>query len=202
MASIFERMGMTQEEVNAVPAQKASSSSVLAPGVHDVAIVKAFSRKTESGAEMLEVTYALEDGTTFGISTCTGKKDGTPNKPGIEELVNLCASAGVENPQEVQGIEKFKDAEIQVMGIPALSGKRLKLGIRNEVGEYNGSPTLKNLVSHYMTTAGKNKAGEEILEDASAFIARNPQKVSKAKAPAAASATGSADAAAAAKSGW
>jgi hypothetical protein len=203
MASVFEVLGIEKSTIDAVKEQKASTSTVLTPAVYDVSIVKSFIRKTDSGAQMLETTYALEDGATFDISVCTGKKDGTVNTGGFADMKHLFDAAGEPDPAAIMGKEKWKDSDIDVIGMPSLTGKRLKIGIRNEQGEYNGSSTLKNLVSAYITTAGKNAKGEVILDDVIANIQRNPVKVSKQKVvTGSVAAATSVDAAAAANAGW
>jgi len=201
MASILDQLGIDQAEYNSIEAQKATGggSSALTPGVYDVAVEKAFVRKADSGASMLELEFSTSDGEVFGISVCIKKKNGDVNAPGIADMKHFLDATGVADTSGKEGQVKWKDSNITALCMPQLTGSRMKLGIRNED---NGEYGMKNIVSAYMNKDGKNGAGESIVDEVSEKIEKNPIKVPKKKPATAAATTSGADASAVAASGW
>ncbi len=213
---VLDSFGINQEMYNEIPAQKASSgSSALEPGVYEFAVDKAFFRKTDKGATMLEVDLMTKEGETVHYSTCIKSGDEKGNKttyvkdgkeyplPGLSEMKHFFEATGVPNPDGVEGEVKWGDGTITALCMTGLTGKVIKVGIRNEEDTYNNNVVIKNVFESFMTKDGKNGKGEDIEAEVTEKIAKNPmKKARKAKVQTAGSATSTPDAAAAAGAGW
>jgi hypothetical protein len=70
-------------------------------------------------------------------------------------------------------------------------GLKVLVGVRQYENFYNGSISIRNMISHWMTPDGAGDNGKDIAEDVASFLARNPIKrlPNKAPTPAASGAT-------------
>ena len=192
MAKLFEQLNVSQEQVDAVEADSVSEGLLIPAGVTPVEIDKMFIRKTDKGAQMLEVDFKVKvegKDEIFHWATCTQSGDEKGNKttyttktgkevnlPGVDQMTNLLAAAGVPSPNAEAGKVQFKDKEIDALCVLGVQGKKLKLGVTQYENFYNGNVSLRNDVRWFMNTAGKNKDGEEIQEKVAERIAKNPIK--------------------------
>lgn len=198
MAGLLEQMDLNPEDFNAIKEQTAGGN-VLNSGVYEVAVDKAFIRKTGSGAKMLELTFVTNKDEEFKWSTCTQSGDEKGNKatytdkktgnerdlPGIVSLKHFLDAVGEQNPAAAPGDVIFGDETITALCLTGVQGKKLKLGINQYENEYNGSVNLKNDIIAFMDTDGNNRAGELIEDKISNRLKNNPIKKLKAAAGAA-----------------
>ena len=73
MASVMEQLGISKDRVEAIQPEEVYESKTIPAGVYDAELDKAFIRKTDSGANMLEVDFKVEvDGkpVTYHYSNC------------------------------------------------------------------------------------------------------------------------------------
>jgi hypothetical protein len=202
---LLEELKIDEKDYNEIPEQTAGGN-LWEPGVYDVIVDKAYIRKTESGAKMLEVDLLGEDGSKMHYSTCTHAGDLKKNKEtfGIHAMKHFLEAIGTPNPDVSVATVKHKDANIEALAMTNVQGKKLKVGVIEVEGEFNGNQYVKNSISAFMDKNGKNSKGSEIAEDVAARILRNPRKIEKSKAQkdAAAAMTTNDDKKALAGSGW
>jgi len=67
---MLDQLGISSEAVASVEPEEVRSGSTVESGLYTVAVDKAYVRKTDSGANMLEVDFKLEDGSDFHYSNC------------------------------------------------------------------------------------------------------------------------------------
>ncbi len=70
MASMMDQLGISQETMTSVEPEEVREGSLKPSGLYTLAVDKAYIRKTDSGANMLEIDFKMEDETTFHYSTC------------------------------------------------------------------------------------------------------------------------------------
>jgi len=214
MATLLNQLGIDKKAFDEVEAEEVKEGFLKESGVYDAAVDTAYIRKTPSGANMLEVNFVLQDGSPFNWNTCILSGDEKGNKstytskdgkelplPGVSQMKHFLDAVGVQDPAATQGEVKHRDETITALCITGIQGKKLKMGVNQFENEYNGEVNLRNDVKYWMTSDGKNSAGDEILEKVVASLEKNPVKKLKAKAgaPGAAPAAGAAQATA---SGW
>lgn len=162
----------------------------LESGVYSVVVDRCFIRKTDSGAEMFEVTFKTKDDQTVDFATCVRGKSGKntyTDKEGKERP--LPAFADIAHFGQAMEIDVMKlnpmigkleygfgsnaktiDAKI----FADLRGKQLKIGVQQYEDEYNGNINVKLDVFAFMKLDGTNKDGENIEEKAVARVEKTP----------------------------
>ena len=213
LSSFFGDIEIKKEQVDAIEAQTiVEGSSIWAPGVYHVAIDRAYTRKTDSGAKMFTVFFKDAANNNIMFSTCVQSGNDKGNKstyvskegkekllPGIEEVKRLFDAIKVEDPAgRLAKVDHF-GTNIEVMAYPDLTGKQLMIGLRTEDNEYNGEIKVQNLFEAFITSDGKNAKGEDLLESLKTKIEKAPHKKSKQKST---PSTPAADAGVAATQGW
>ena len=202
MANIYDELGLDAKEVQA-DAGTQGIGSLPPAGVYDATVKQAYVRKTESGAKMFAMLFDLGDKGEFFYETCTHAGDAKGNKAtfGVHTMTHFLQACKLDNPAVVVGPIKHKQETIEALGIPEAAGKRIKIGLKHEENEYQGSVNLRGLISAFLTDEGKNSEGEDLAEKLAKNIEANPVKKLRAstapKAPAAGDSV-----AQAAKSGW
>ena len=217
--TLLGKLDISAEQFNDIKDEEVREGGTRDAGVYDAAVKQAYVRKTDSGANMLEIDFIFADETEFHFSTCVQSGDEKGNKttytskqgkeialPGVTSMKHFLDAIKVPDPAASQGdVEHFGD-KIKALCIGGIQGKKLKLGISQYENFYNGETSVRNDVKYWMDEAGKNKGGEEILEKAVASLEKNPLRKLKASAGAstggttAGATTGGTEAAA--KSGW
>ncbi len=199
--SLLGQLNIDKKEFEEIREEEVRESGTKEAGVYDAAVDKAYIRKTDSGANMLEIDFVLANETTFHYSTCVASGDEKGNKttytskqgkeialPGVTAMRHFLDAIGEEDPKAAQGdVEHFND-KIKALCITGIQGKKLKLGINQYENFYNGETSVRNDVKYWMNTEGENKAGDGILDKVTASLEKNPLK--KLKGAAAAPTTG------------
>ena len=226
MASLLSQLGINKKEFTDIQQETVNEGSARDAGVYDAAVDLAYIRKTDSGANMLEVKFKLADDSEFYWSTCVLSGDEKGNKstwtvredhaestkkrygvgtevplPGVVEMRHFLDAIGEEDPAAAQGEVKHKDDTITALCLTGVQGKRLKLGLNQEESLYNDEISVRNSVKYWMDGEGKNKEGDIILEKVVAKLEKNPLKKLKV-AGGAGNAPAAANTATAAASGW
>ncbi len=216
--SLLSSLGIQKEVFAEIEAETVRETGTREAGVYDAAVKQAYIRKTDSGANMLEVDFILADETEFHYSTCVASGDEKGNKstytskqgkevalPGVTAMRHFLDSIDVADPAAAQGeVEHFGD-KIKALCIGGIQGKKLKIGVNQYENFYNGETSVRNDIKYWMNTQGENKAGDGILEKVVASLEKNPLKklktstASTGTAPVAGTAGGTE---AAKKSGW
>ena len=216
--TLLGSLGIAKEEFAGIKEEEVREGGTRDAGVYDAAVDKVYIRKTDSGANMLEIDFKFADESTFHWSTCVLSGDEKGNKstytskqgkevplPGVQSMRHFLDAIGEEDPKAVQGdVEHFGD-KIKALCITGVQGKKLKLGINQYENFYNGEVSTRNDVKYWMNDKGENKAGDGILDKVVASLEKNPLKKLKASASTggATVATGTTQGSeAAAKSGW
>ena len=218
---LYGELGISQEAVSEVKAQEVSAGFVLPVGIYNATVKEVYIRKTDKGANMLQVMFSVPvagEATDYMYATCVKSGDEKGNKatytdkqgkertlPGVHEMKHFTDACQVEKPEVKAGKVKFGDSTIDALCVPGLTGVEIKIALRQEENSYNGDVNLRNDLFAFMTKDGNNSAGVNIIEDAEKLIARTPIKKLKAGkgAPAGGNGTaGNIDADAAKKSGW
>ncbi len=71
MSTLLESLGIQKEEfVNIEPEEVKSEGFLKEAGLYDAMVDKVYIRKTDSGANMLEIDFKLADETNFHYSNC------------------------------------------------------------------------------------------------------------------------------------
>jgi len=225
--SMLSKLGIGKDVVAKVEAQEVSEGSAIPSGVYDAAVDQAFIRKTQSGANQLEVDFILEGGKTFHWSTNVLSGDEKGNKstwtvtekhkwnlangfklgqevtlPGVIEMASFLTAIDTLDPGGVEGKAKYKDEQIDALCMTGVQGKRLKLGVNQEESLFNGDVFIRNAVKYWMDADGKNKEGKAIEERARKNLEKNPLKKLKIKGGASVGTPAATTAAPAAGSGW
>ncbi len=193
MADLFAQLGMNEEVVDSIKAQKAGGS-LIDSGLYKAKVKELYVYKTDSEANMLQMVFDLENGDELRYSTCV--KSGSSNAdekkhfkttytrngkefplPGVIETKHLQQALGLSSLESVAGKVKRGDDDIDALTIPSAVGKELMLGVRQEEGDGEYGP--KNIIQFYLNTNGENAEGENLIEKAKEFLAKNPVKGQK-----------------------
>ena len=215
--SALDMLGISQETVAAVEPEEVFEGGTRNAGLYLVAVDKVYIRKTDSGANMLEADFKLEDGTDFHYSTCVLSGDQKGNKstyttkqgkeralPGVESMTKFLTAIDSIKAPAVKGEVEHFGTKIEALCFTGLQGKKLQLGINQYENFYNGEVSVRNDVKYWLDEAGKNSSGDDLTEKVKESLEKFPLKKLKAQAGAAAS-TGAATTggtAAGAASGW
>ncbi len=214
--SLLGQLNIDKKEFAEIKEEEVREGGTRDAGVYDAAVKQAYIRKTDSGANMLEIDFLFADESTFHYSTCVQSGDEKGNKttytskqgkeialPGVTAMRHFLDAIKVDDPQAAQGdVEHFGD-KISALCVGGIQGKKLKLGINQYENFYNGETSVRNDVRYWLTTEGENKAGDGILDKVTAALEKNPLKRLKNSPEATAPVTGaSTNAATTASSGW
>ena len=215
--SALDMLGISQETVAAVEPEEVYEGGTRDAGLYVVAVDKVYIRKTDSGANMLEADFKLEDGSDFHYSTCVLSGDEKGNKstyttkqgkeralPGVESLTKFLTAIDSLKAPAVKGEVEHFGTKIEALCFTGVQGKKLQIGINQYENFYNGETSVRNDVKYWLDASGKNSAGEDLIEKVTESLTKNPIKKLKASAGAATS-TGTAavnGAPAAKESGW
>lgn len=76
MATLLSQLGIDKSEFDSIKEEEVREGGTRESGVYDAAVDKAYIRKTDSGANMLEIDFIFADESTFHWSTCvlSGKR--------------------------------------------------------------------------------------------------------------------------------
>ena len=195
----------TTEESTAV----ASTFQPLASGVYKVGIDKMYIDKTQSGAEMMNLTFKIEEtGKLIFAKYCTRSGDEKGNKPTftiveshpeflkkqygvgneaplpdykfITQLFSATNSPMAENAPE-EGSVKVGDNIVNGKIFKTMIGKKLTLCGQVQESEYNGNIDEKFVPLMYLDCEGNNAKGEPQEENFIKKITKEPVKRLKAK---------------------
>lgn len=219
MATLLAQLGIDKDEFKGIKEEEVREGGTRDSGVYDAAVDKAYIRKTDSGANMLEIDFIFADESTFHWSTCVLSGDEKGNKstytskqgkevalPGVQSMRHFLDAIDEEDPAVAEGdVEHFGD-KIKALCLTGLQGKKLKLGVNQFENFYNGETSVRNDIKYWMNSNGENKAGDGILDKVTASLEKNPLKRIKSGAPTGAvvgnTAAAAGGAAPAAGSGW
>ncbi len=219
MSTLLESLGIQKEEfVNIEPEEVRAEGFLKEAGLYDAMVDKAYIRKTDSGANMLEIDFKLADETNFHYSNCVMSGDEKKNKttytskqgkevplPGVQKMRLFLDAIGSEDPKAVQGeVEHYGD-KIKALCIDGLQGKKLKIGLNQYENFYNGETSVRNDIKYFLNENGENKIGDNLIEKVVAALEKNPLKKLKTSTAStgAAPTTGATGGSEAAKSsGW
>ena len=216
--SALEQLGISQETVESVKPEEVYEGKTIPSALYTVAVDKAYIRKTDSGAKMLEVDFIMEDGEPFHYSTCVLSGDEKGNKstyttkqgkevalPGVTSMTKFLTAIDSLNASASVGTVKHKDENIEALCFSGLQGKKLQIGINQEESFYQGDVLLKNDVKYWLDAEGKNASGEDLTEKVKESLEKHPLKKLRAQnkpgATATAGTTGGSEAPKA-SSGW
>lgn len=217
MATLLSQLGIDKAGFDEIKGE-AVHDGPRDSGVYDVAVRQAYIRKTDSGANMLEIDFTLADESSYHYSTCVLSGDEKGNKstytskqgkevplPGVQSMRHFLDSIGEEDPAASEGDVEHFDDKIKALCLTGVQGKKLKIGLNQYENFYNGETSLRNDVKYWMNADGENKTGDGILDKVTASLAKNPIKRLKGGAPTAGAAATTAATGAnapAAGSGW
>lgn len=220
MASMLDQLGVTKEQVQEVEPEAVYESKAIPAALYAAKVDKAFVRKTDSGANMLEVDFVIEvDGkqVTHHYSNCVLSGDQKGNKttytdkkskkeislPGVQAMTKFLTAIESLDAAATKGQVEWKESKIDVLAFTGLQGKKLMIGVIQEENLFNGNVTVKNDVKYWLDAEGKNSEGKDLKEKVVASLEKNPiKKLKAAQAANGATATGGSEAGAAAASGW
>ena len=195
--SALDMLGISQETVAAVEPEEVRAGGTREAGLYTVAVDKVYIRKTDSGANMLEADFKLDDGSDFHYSTCVLSGDEKGNKstyttkqgkeralPGVESLTKFLTAIDSLKAPAVKGEVEHFGTKIEALCFQSVQGKKLQIGINQYENFYNGEVSVRNDVKYWLDEAGKNSAGEDLIEKVTESLTKNPIKKLK-NAPAA-----------------
>jgi len=207
MANLYDELGLDAATVEK-DAGSQQLSSLAAPGVYDAQVKQAYIRKTDSGAKMfcmlLQLSKEKEDKGELFWETCTHAGDAKGNKAtfGVNTMTYFFQACGLNNPSVAMGPIKHKQETIEAMGVPEAAGKIIKIGLKHEENLYEGSVSLRPLITAFLTDKGLNSKGEDLLEKLTKALETNPVKKLKVAANTPSATNQASAGAAAAASGW
>jgi hypothetical protein len=199
--SALEMLGINQEILDQVEPEEVYEGSTRPAGLYEVAVDKAYIRKTDSGANMLEIDFKMDDGSDFHYATCVLSGDEKGNKstyttkqgkeralPGVESLTKFLAAIDSLKAPAVKGDVEHRGTKIEALCFSGLQGKKLQIGINQEENFYQGDILVKNDVKYWLDENGKNSAGEDLTEKVEESLEKHPIKKYRPKGGAAPSA--------------
>ena len=188
---LLDTFGISQEDAAEVEAQRAPSEGIN-PGVYNATVKDAYVYHTDGGADMLELVLSIDnDGEERDVyhRTCVKSKAGktTYNKdgkdyllPGVAEMIRLSRLyLGTENPDVKKEFVQRKDQPTEVLVLPDMRGKKIKVGIKQEKDWYNNSEIIKPVVVYWMKADGTDENGEVIEDKVARAIDKNPVRETK-----------------------
>ena len=219
MASMLDQLGVTAQQVQEVEAESVYEGKTIPAGLYDAKVDKAFVRKTDSGANMLEVDFIVEiedKPTTYHYSNCVLSGDAKGNKttytskqgkevslPGVVSMTKFLTAIDSLNASASKGTVEFKDKKIEVLAFSGLQGKKLKIGVIQEENLFNGNVSIKNDIKYWLDTEGKNSEGKDLVEKVIESIEKNPlKKLKQTATDTGTTGQGGSEDAAAQASGW
>ena len=200
--SVLDQLGISKEVIDNVEPEEVYEGKTRPSGIYKVIVDKAYIRKTDSGANMLEVDFKMEDGSDYHYSNCVLSGDQKGNKstytskagkemplPGVVQMTKFLTAIDSMNASAVEGQVVHKDNKITALAFQGIQGKKLTIGMNQEENFYQGETLIKNDVKYWMDADGKNSAGEDLREKVAESLDKRPIKKLKA-APAATATTG------------
>ncbi len=218
--TLLGQLNINKEDFAEIKEEEVREGGTREAGVYDAAVDKAYIRKTDSGANMLEVDFKLGDGSDFHYSTCVLSGDEKGNKstyttkqgveralPGVESLTKFLTAIESLKASAKKGEVDHFGTKMEALCFTGIQGKKLQIGINQYENFYQGEISVRNDVKYWLDEAGKNSKGEDLVEKVTESLEKFPLKKLKASATTAASAsTGAAPVTggteAAKKSGW
>ena len=190
MASVLDTLGISKEVIAQVEPEEVYEGSTLPAGLYKVVVDKAYIRKTDSGANMLEVDFKMEDGTDFHYSTCVLSGDEKGNKstytskqgkevalPGVVSLTKFLTAIDSVKANAIEGeVDHRGKGNIKALCFDGLQGKALLVGVNQEESFYQGDVLIKNDVKYWLDESGKNSAGEDLKEKVEESLEKHPLK--------------------------
>ena len=214
--SAMEMLGIQQEVLAQVEPEEVYEGNLRPSGLVVAAVNQAYIRKTDSGANMLEIDFTMGDESTYHYSTCVLSGDEKGNKstytskqgkeialPGVVSMTKFLTAIDSISALASKGEVEHKGNKIEALCFSGIQGKKLQLGLNQEENFYQGEVNLRNDVKYWLDENGKNSAGDDLVEKVTESLAKHPIKKLRntGNATATPAATGSTDAPAAA-SGW
>ena len=193
MASVLEELGISQEVVQSVEPEDVYEGKTIPSGLYDAVVDKAYIRKTDSGAKMLEIDFELvaENGSKrpFHYSTAIASGDQKGNKttytskqgkelplPGVISLTKFLQAINSVDAQAQKGEVEHNGTKMEVLAFKGLQGKKLKLGINQYENFYNGEVSIRNDVKYWLDAEGKNSEGKDITDKVKESLEKFPLK--------------------------
>ena len=134
--SALEMLGINQEVLDQVEPEEVYEGSTRPAGLYTVAVDKAYIRKTDSGANMLEIDFTMDDSTNFHYATCVLSGDEKGNKstytskqgkeialPGVASLTKFLTAIDSLKAAAVKGDVDHKGNKIQALCFSGIQGK-------------------------------------------------------------------------------
>ena len=216
MATLLGQLNIQPEEFASIEPEEVRTEGFLQEsGLYVAAVDKAYIRKTDSGANMLEIDFKLEDGSNFHYSTCTASGDQKGNKttytskqgkevalPGVTSLRKFLDAIGVKDPNAVQGEVEHFGTKIKALCIESIQGKKLQIGINQYENFYNGEVSIKNDIKYFLDVNGKSGNGENLVEKVTESLEKKPLQKLRASATAPTTGTPVTGGSEASSAGW
>ena len=213
--SALDMLGISQETVAAVEPEEVYEGGTRDAGLYTVAVDKVYIRKTDSGANMLEADFKLEDGSDFHYSTCVLSGDEKGNKstyttkqgkeralPGVESMTKFLTAIDSIKAPAVKGEVEHFGTKIEALCFTGLQGKKLQIGVNQYENFYNGETSVRNDVKYWLDADGKNSAGEDIADKVKESLEKHPIKKLRTQAATTTQVGTTGGSEAAAQSGW
>jgi hypothetical protein len=213
--SALSMLGITEETIEAVEPESVYEGSTRPAGLYKATVDKAYVRKTDSGASMLEIDFKMEDGSDFHYSNCVKSGDSKGNKttytsksgkevplPGVVELSKFLTAIDSIKASAVEGQVVHKDNKITALAFQNLQGKKLTIGINQEESFYQGDVLTKNNIKYWLDENGENSAGDNLKEKVTESLEKHPVKKYRPKAGTTAPAAGTTTTSGSENGGW
>ena len=198
--SIMDMLDISQEIIDKVKPEEVYEGKTIDSGLYEATVKTAYIRKTDSGANMLEVDFILppKEGTTeptlYHYSNCVKSGDEKGNKttytdkrsgkeiplPGVVAFTKFLESIGSVGAKAIEGQVKHKDDTIKALCINDIQGKKLMIGLIQEENLWNGNTTIKNDVKYWLDDKGENSKGDDLRTKVKESIEKFPLKKLKA----------------------
>ncbi len=121
--TLLGQLNINKEDFAEIKEEEVREGGTREAGVYDAAVDKAYIRKTDSGANMLEIDFLFADESTFHYSTCVASGDEKGNKstytskqgkeialPGVTAMRHFLDAIDVADPAAAQGdVEHYGD---------------------------------------------------------------------------------------------
>ena len=220
--SAMDMLGVSKEILDEVKPEEVYEGKTIPAALYDAEIKQAYVRKTDKGANMLEVDFILppagpgQEPALYHYSNCVKSGDEKGNKttyttkqgnevplPGVVALIKFLGAIDELTASAVQGDVVHKGDKISALCFTGLQGKKLKIGVIQEENLFNGNVTLKNDVKYWLDENGDNTVGDNLTEKVKESIEKYPLKKLRASKQTSAPTTGTTQGSeVAAGSGW
>jgi len=200
--SLLSQLGISSEIIDNVEPEAVFEGKTRPSGIYKVVVDKAYIRKTDSGANMLEVDFKMEDGSDYHYSNCVLSGDQKGNKstytskagkevalPGVVQMTKFLTAIDSMDASAVEGQVVHKDNKITALAFQGIQGKKLTIGMNQEESFYQGETLIKNDIKYFLDADGKNSAGDDLTEKVAESLAKHPIRKLRATPAAAPTAT-------------